>query len=389
MHNNNLSRIVIILSPSVVLMALAMDIMIPCIPAIADYFAVSFVQAQSLLSIFFIGAGLGQIFIGVISDMIGRRVVILTSIAAFILSSMACAMAPSLRWLLVARFIEGFTACGVLVVVIAVIRDLFTHRQMGRAYSCINGIVALAPIFGPLIAGYLLLWTGNWRWCFIFMVFFGVVAWVTNFFWLRETLKHKSKRLFRNFYTVFTNYSFIVYTANATVGLLGLLLFFSISPLIMISLLKLTPVEYGYYFALNFVIYIFGNLFSMWLQNSIDGRTIVMIGNSCMLLASLLMIAWQYYIYGPSLYGLLCPAALLSFGIGMIYGPCMSLAMHAFKKFAGTAATCFVGCTYLLSGMIAIMVMSQVHEDILPYGYSMTGLVIFSLYLGYRLERSK
>jgi len=112
MRGKSIAKILSILSPSILLRAFAMDIFIPCIPSVAAEFNAPFSTAQWLLSIYFIGAGVGQLVLGPLADKFGRRRVILASIVLFIISSLACAVATSINILIFTRLLQGVGACG-------------------------------------------------------------------------------------------------------------------------------------------------------------------------------------------------------------------------------------------------------------------------------------
>lgn len=376
MHNKNIKNVIFTLSPSIVLVALGMDIIIPCIPAIAEYFNISFAKAQWVLSIYFIGTGIGQIIIGPLADRYGRRKVILGSIILFIISSFACALATLIDYLIAARLFQGIGACGATVVVIAVIRDIFEDKTTPIAYSYVNSVTTIAPILAPLLGGNMLIWFDAWQSSFYFVTIYGIFALLINYFYLNETnpvtknTKRSSTKIVNDYKEILTNPEYLSFTFCAISGLTGLFLFFSISPILMIDKLGVPANIYGYYFGFNFIVYFVANILSPTFQNRMSVDNIIQVGNALMVCGSLLMLWWNFH-YGLSIPGLMLPSLILSFGIGMIYGPCMAKAMSSFKHIAGTASASYGAMLYCSCAIIVAVVMQSHIDSTLQFAITM------------------
>ena len=102
--------------------AMAMNIFLPSLPSMADHFSTSTATLGLTVGIYLAASAVIGIFVGPISDLYGRRPVILVSLAIFIISSIWCIYASTVFWLLTARV---FQACGAVTIVLsrAVIRD--------------------------------------------------------------------------------------------------------------------------------------------------------------------------------------------------------------------------------------------------------------------------
>ncbi len=396
MRNKTVAQVLLILSPSLVLVALAMDIIIPCIPAIANYFHTSSAVAQLVLSLYFVGTGIGQIIIGPLADRFGRRKVILSSTLLFLVGSIICAFANSILMLIVARFFEGVGACGATVVSLAVIRDLFEDHTTPRAYSYVNSIVAMAPIFAPLLGGNMLEWFGTWRSCFYFVMLFGSLALIINYLFLAETSpkshpRHKlsKKTILKNYQEILKNKEFLSFTYCAAFGLSGLLLFFSMSPILMINILEIAPGVYGYYFGFNFLVYLAGNMLSPKLQSKTSLVNVIQIGNVFILLGAALMLWWHLQ-FGLSILALMVPVVCLTFGVGLIYGPCMAGAMRPFKHLAGTASASYGAIIYCSSALIVAAIMLNKIENTMPFAIAMLIMGSMNILITYAMaKRSK
>lgn len=114
---------------------LAIDFYLPSFPAIAAAFSTDIEHVQVSLAVYFIGLAIGQLLYGPLADRFGRRKPLLVGITLFTLGSLACAMAPSLEWLIAARFIQALGGCAGMVISRAVVRDLCDPIASAKVFS--------------------------------------------------------------------------------------------------------------------------------------------------------------------------------------------------------------------------------------------------------------
>jgi DHA1 family florfenicol/chloramphenicol resistance protein-like MFS transporter len=372
MQRKSIARVLSILSPSIILRAFAMDIFIPCLPSVASEFVVPFSTAQWVLSLYFIGSGAGQLLIGPLADRFGRRKSILGSILLFALSSIACSFANSILVLIAMRLLQGLGACGTAVVTFAIIRDLYEDHAAPKVYSYVNAIISLAPIIAPILGGSILVWSGTWRSTFYFMTAFSAFAFAINYLYLKETNPRLQQehdlvplQYLQNYKEIFCNTKFLTYNFCAIACLSGVFLFFSTSSVIMISILGVPADKFGFYFAGNFILYMIGNLLSPKFQTRLGVDKVIRLGLNTTLSGAVLMLLWHWQ-FGLSIAGLLVPSALLTFGAGLMFGPCMAGAMRSFKHIAGMASAAYGALLYCTSTVIATAVMQFTIRDTLP-----------------------
>src|SRR5690606_1106354 len=113
---------------------LNIDMYLPSFPDIAQDLKAPASLVQLSLTTCLIGLAIGQVVIGPISDAQGRRKPLILSILLFALASLLCALAPNITTLVIARFMQGFTASAGIVLSRAIVRDVFSGREIGRAH---------------------------------------------------------------------------------------------------------------------------------------------------------------------------------------------------------------------------------------------------------------
>lgn len=162
------------------MVALAIDSMLPALPAIGESLGVARDNdRQFVIAAFMIGFGVAQLFVGTLSDRFGRRPVLLIMLAFYALFSLAGALAPSFEWLIAARIAQGAAAAGGRVLVVSVVRDRYVGRQMARVMSLAFIVFLATPIIAPAM-GQAVLFFAPWRWIFVFLGVAGaaVACWV-------------------------------------------------------------------------------------------------------------------------------------------------------------------------------------------------------------------
>src|SRR5579862_7842161 len=110
-----------------------------------------------------------------LGEVIGYRRVSQAGLVVFTLASLACALAPSLLALSIARVVQGLGAAGIVSVNAALVRFTYPHRYLGRAIGINAFVVATASALGPTIASAVLA-VAQWRWLFGINVPIGIVT---------------------------------------------------------------------------------------------------------------------------------------------------------------------------------------------------------------------
>ena len=114
---------------------------------------------------------------GKLGDLFGRKIVLQTAIALFLVGSALCGLSRSMGALIAFRALQGLGGGGLMVTISAVVGDLFTPRERGRYQGIFGGIFGLATVLGPLIGGFFVEHL-SWRWIFYINLPLGLVSFV-------------------------------------------------------------------------------------------------------------------------------------------------------------------------------------------------------------------
>ncbi len=152
----------------------SIDTPFPAFSQMGEALDVSSGELQLVVTAYMLAFASMSLFHGPLSDAIGRKPVIVGSLAVYAVASVACAFAPSLEWLLVGRVAQGLAAGGSTIVSRTVIRDLFDGPQAQRMMSQVAVIFGMAPAIAPIVGG-LLIQVGPWQTVFWFMAALALV----------------------------------------------------------------------------------------------------------------------------------------------------------------------------------------------------------------------
>jgi DHA1 family bicyclomycin/chloramphenicol resistance-like MFS transporter len=248
-------RLLLILGALSAFGPLAIDFYLPSFPALARAFATDVEQVQLSLAAYFVGLAIGQLIYGPLADRFGRRKPLLAGVLLFTLASLACALAPSLEWLIGARFVQALGGCAGMVVTRAVVRDLCDPIASARVFSQLILVMGLAPILAPL-AGGLLLSTLGWQSIFVCLALFGALCLLGVALWLPETLAADApvaplRGALGEYRRLFGDLPFLGHALTGGLAIAGMFAYIAGSPFVFIELYGVPAEHYGWLFGSN------------------------------------------------------------------------------------------------------------------------------------------
>lgn len=376
-------KTVLILGPMVFAFALAMDVYMPVLPEMRTALDTTQQMVQATLSLFLVVTGVGQLFLGPLSDQLGRFKVVLLSSLLFVIGSVLCALSTSIEFLIFSRVIQALGCCGLSVCAFAIIRDAFSGKTSSMIYSFINAIISVSPIIGPLI-GVELATHFKWESAFIFLTGLAIISFLIVVIFVKESLpverrKKMSWDVFARYLYVAKSLQFWAYSLTAVSGMASFFILFSMTPYI-INYLGYPISEIYVVFGSAGVAFLLGSLLSGAIVNKLGVYNTALFGVGCVLLAGILSLV-LYMIYGLTLWGFFAPCFFATFGAAFTTGTGASGSLEPFFEIAGVAAALFGTMEFAISGVIGSIAMLFPATTSLPIAVTMIvmSIICFAL----------
>ncbi len=378
--NRSVARNAIVLGLLAAVGPFAIDMYLPALPSIAAEFKASDAATQGSLIAFFVAIAFGQIIYGPISDSHGRRAPLYFGMVLYSIGAIGCSLAPSIEWLIAARFVQGIGACAGVTIPRAIVRDLYTGTQSAKLMSLIMLVFSAAPILAPLF-GSMVIALSSWRVIFDVVALVGILGIAITFFVLDET-RPPEKRVPMDLASVVRGYLELV-RDRAFVGVVfvggfamaSLFSFLAGSSFVYIDHFGLTPSQFAIAFAINAISFIGSAQSTSLLARRFGLKRVVRGSVSLFLLATGIL-------FGATLLGLdnihaLILMLFMSFGVMGPVGPATAvLALESHGARAGSASA-LLGTLQLIVGMTVVTITGAVSNGtVLPLVSAIFGCAI-------------
>ena len=365
---------------------LSTDMYLPSLPAIARALGADTARTQLTLSLFLVGFAVGQLIWGPLSDRFGRRPVLLTGLAIFIVATGACALAPSIDWLIAMRALQAFGGSGPIVLGRAIVRDLYEGPRAGRELARMGTIMGVVPAVAPILGGVLQAHF-DWRASFVVTIAGALALGAVVMAALPETARSigtgsvSPRGIFRSFVSLSHHRSFRTYAGLSALAYSGLFAFISGSSFVLQGYYGLGEVAFGFSFSFGVLGFIGGTLLARRLASTrgLDGT--IQVGVACLASGGLVMMGCVALgLFGP--FGVIVPMALYGVGVGLTMPQALAAAMQPFPDRAG-AASSLVGVVQmsLAAGVGAVLGLVLEGRALpLPVAVATLGIAAFVLF---------
>ncbi|MCM3161494.1 Bcr/CflA family multidrug efflux MFS transporter [Metabacillus litoralis] len=352
------------------------DMYLPSFPTIVEDYHTKASLVQISLTTCLLGLGLGQLVIGPMSDVQGRRKPLLIFIILYLLASLSCAISPNIYIFIASRFIQGFAAAGGLVISRAVVRDLYSGKELTKFFALLMLVGNLGPIVAPIVGGGILAFT-NWTGVFFVLACVGFILFLTVSWKLEETLPEEKrvpsnfKQIVKNFGSLLKDRQFAGYALTQGFIIAGIFAYVSGIPFVYQNIYGVTPQQFSFLFGVNGIALIIGSQSVGRLNDMISEKTFLKIGlilsntAGALLLIALLLKA--------PIIAVAIPIFFLVASIGIISTTSFALAMDTQGHIAGSASALLGLLPFVLGSLTAPLVGIAGEYNAIPMG-----IVIFS-----------
>jgi len=267
--------------PFVILMAMifslspfAIDMYLPGLPSMAQYFSTSIDAIEVSVAIYLIFFALGQLILGALADSMNKAKLLSIGLTVFAIASAMIAFTRSIEELYFWRAIQAF-ASGSSVVVFALIHHFYGHKNSNQIISYVMACVVIAPMIAPMIGSQILM-AANWQWIFLVLAGFALVTFVTQLHFMppkkvvTELQPLNVAALYSGYKKVLSNSTTMAYILAGGSAFSGLFAFISGSPFVYMEYFGVTPEQFSWLVALNAIAMISTNLLNARLLKNVD-----------------------------------------------------------------------------------------------------------------------
>lgn len=355
-----------------------LEVSAPSFPSIMSYFSISENTVGLTITLNLVGFCIAALIYGPLSDVYGRRRVMLLGNGILAVGAAMCVFAPSIDVLLVARFVQGFGAATSAVVVSAIIADIYSRPKAARLYGIMNAvfssIMALAPVLGGFINN-IIGWRGNYG----VIAGISITAWLLLVLFLPETLKNRASTVAPT--TILTSYKKIItsgkfFIASSIPSILYgcYMAFIALSPFIYLNHINM----FLYTMHIAMVVFCFAA------SSLIVGKITKDIGTKRTLIISILVqfIGAVVMCFANTVSVLTTSMSIFAIGFAFIYPIVFAYSMEIFPKAKGTASSVIMSLRYFICAALTFIANYNFNGSILSLAKVLLCCATFITVLG-------
>ena len=366
---------------------IGMTIISPALTVIKDDLNISFSDTQLILTLYFTFLALGQILSGPFSDKYGRKPILLLGASIYSISAFLASLSSNIEILLILRCFQGFGAAACLSVGRTILSDCFEIKEAAKQMSKMTAIMAVIPISCFIFGGFLADFLG-WRTNLVALGVISLLLIICMLLMLQETLETKAKSIsFYNMFLVYKelvkNNSFNFFTVTTA---MQTSMFFAMNGFMPYEFARkgVSISEFGIWFSLTSVGYIFGNIINSRLSPLLGLEKMCLIGTVCSFTTVFIFFINNNFLEnGPMALSLIC--VLFGCSNGFAVANSMTGAINSSKSNKG-AASGLMGAFQVGSGGLAGFLIiffggAENFNICLTALFIMSGISIISSYL--------
>jgi DHA1 family bicyclomycin/chloramphenicol resistance-like MFS transporter len=357
------SSIILLLMTMMLLAVFPLDVVLPSFPALTDYFRISPPDTTLSVSLFAVSMAFSVMLVGPLSDMWGRKQLLLGGIAIAAIGAIGCAVASDYRWFLGFRILQAI-GCGSFSLSQALIQDLFAGRERERLRIWMVTAGGVFISISPLMGTWLQLHLG-WQGSFYVFITLAAVVWLRACWLLKEIPPAHAispRGFFSAYWRLCSDVRFMGYWLISALAFACHFSFIVSSPIIFMEHLALSPYEFAWTLLLYGVAYVLGGILASVLNRYLQANTQIIVGLGLIAISGAVML-WLTRQFGLSAATVLMSMLICTVGTTIARPIVNSRAMNLFPENAG-ASTSVGGVMIFMFGGLISAVINQVSGDL-------------------------
>jgi DHA1 family bicyclomycin/chloramphenicol resistance-like MFS transporter len=345
--------------------AFSIDMYLPGFPDIARDLHTTVAHITLSITSFFIGISVGQMIYGPLLDKFGRKKPLYIGLVVYLVTSVACAFAPTADALIGIRFLQALGSCAGMVASRALVRDIFPVNENAKIFSLLMLVLALSPIIAPTLGGYVSSAFG-WQTIFYILATIAGLTLLLTLFKLPEgrkpelTLSLLPKPIINSFLEVAKVPQFYTYAFAGAIASSGLYAYIAGSPFVFMEIYHVSEKQYGWIFAIIAMGLITASQVNTLLLRKYTSEQIIKSTLFCQCLAGMaLVLGTRFHFLG--LYSTIFLIWVFLSTQGFAFPNSSALSLAPFTKNAGTASA-LMGAIQLGIGAMSTALVSILND---------------------------
>lgn len=339
---------------------LSVSVHVQSIPAIAGGLETSYESAQLTVSLFLFGFAVIQLFVGPLSDRLGRRPVLFGGLAVFGFGGLVAAAAPTIEIMIAGRILQAAGGCVALVTPRAVVRDRLSGVEAARILTLVSMLQSSAPILAPVIGGGIDAVLG-WRAIFIFLAVYALA--IGALAWLRMPESRPTEGgAVAGWGTILSRYGrllstrrFLAYAAVFSLGTTGYFGFLASGPAVFIEDMGLASWQFSMALGTISIQFVVSGYLASRLVVRMGIDRVLMIGAVLQVVAAACFLAVAQV---PSAILVTAIFCLSTFSNGLLFANSLAGATAVDPRIAGSASSMLGALQFVVGGLVAVSVAS-------------------------------
>ncbi|NGX62127.1 MAG: Multidrug resistance protein MdtM [Chlamydiae bacterium] len=321
------------------------DMFLPALLQIANDFGVSPSLVQITITSWLVGQSISYVLLGPLSDRFGRKTILVSGGLAFVVATAACALSENVVQLLVFRIFQGAGVASILISGYASVHELYDTDRATRILTWTSSAAVVAPMMGPLMGSWVLLF-GSWQDIFWIIFVFSLLILAILIFIMPESLEKKDRlslnpqALGISYLNILKNRSFMMRSFTFDFHFGAMIGWTTTSPVIVMKVYDYSPTAFGYLQIPVFVGFILGAQIARYMLSRVGRDPIIRAGVYTLLIGGVGMVIAALF-FSETLFGLLAMVSLSSMGFGLAAAPLSKEALLTTKEGTGITTAVF------------------------------------------------
>lgn len=360
---------------------LSIDMYLPAFPTIGEDLGTTATGVQLSMTAFLIGMALGQLFVGPLSDGIGRRMPLLVGTFVCFVASVLCAVAPSIEVLIGARFLQGLGGAAGVVLARAIVSDTARGALAAKLLGALMIVSVIAPVAAPLAGGAIIASIG-WRGVFWIVAGLVLLMLLAAVVVAQESLPSEKRTsggipaTFRSAREVLANRTYTGYLLTFCLSFAALFAYIAASPFVIQNMLGFSATTFSLLFAVNAVAITVTSAITAALAGKVPYRRMTGWGLTAGTFAAFGLLVCA--LSGVPTLPTLVLFMLFQGSLGFVFANATTLALAETGRNAGTGSAFLGSLQFLLAALVSPLVGLAGEATAVPMGIVMVTAIVLA-----------